>query len=224
MRAKELVVSVAVLLSLVACAASAQQSETPPSAVSAKEPLSKANVQITIAYYYVPKGFISEETELAIKEDILLAGNPASIIYFHGKANREFITVSQKVFLPKDIDVNTPIKSGFRWPPRTIPEDPYIFYAFWTGSVHILTYKGERAIVAKNTGHFFVGEEQNNLFWFLFEQLGDDRAIIIDSESYEEWWGPENRKRWAVGPTPHSTQVIWGTPTLAPLPLGTRNP
>ena len=136
-----------------------------------------------------------------------------------------YAALLKEVHLPKEIDVtHVFLHYGFVWPPGTAPDDPYIYNAFWSGPVYRITYKGERVWVAEWTGHFLVGEEQQDLFWFLFEQLGNERALIIPSESYEEWWGEEARDRWDDRATPRPTIPISGTPTPAPLPPGTAPP
>ncbi len=136
-----------------------------------------------------------------------------------------YAALLKEVHLPKEIDVtHVFLHYGFVWPPGTAPDDPYIYNAFWSGPVYRITYKGERVWVAEWTGHFLVGEEQQDLFWFLFEQLGNERALIIPSESYEEWWGEEARDRWNDRATPRPTIPVSGTPTLVPPAPGFATP
>lgn len=261
MRVRGLVASVAVLLSLVACAASAQQPDTPLPSVTptpTTELLEGKEISIIMGRAYIPNGIISEETEAYLNEHIFM-GNPSKIRYYHDSygENREFIVIIQEVWLPENVYVDeTPSFGSFgrrlKWPlgfPLGFPlemtgtdtlsmdvfrngfpsgvstTEKIIFNVFAFGNVYYITYKGERVIIAKGLGYFLVGEEQSDLFWFLFEQLGDSKALIISAESYTKWWGVKEREEWVESLTPLPATATPETPeTLPPLPLGTPPP
>ena len=130
-------------------------------------------------------------------------------------------------FPPEMTGTNTLSMDVFRngFPPGVSDAEMLMFNVFAFGNVYYITYKGERTVIAKGLGYFLVGEEQSSLFWFLFEQLGDDRALIISAESYEKWWGIKERKQWDERLTPPAPTVTSERPpTSPPLPPGTPAP
>ena len=53
---------------------------------------------------------------------------------------------------------------------------------------HII-YKGEIALVSKSTGHFEIGENQQDTFQFLIDELGRDKMVLLPDAYYEDMWG-----------------------------------
>ena len=114
-------------------------------------------------------------------------------------------------------------RNGF--PPGVSTAERLMFNVFAFGNVYYITYKDERVVMSTSLGNFLVGEAQSGLFWFLFQQLGSDRALIINAESYEEWWGAKEREEWVVSLTPPpATATPEIPPTMFPLPPGTTTP
>ncbi len=112
---------------------------------------------------------------------------------------------------------------GRGYPPGITKDEKFLFDIFAFGSSYYITYKNERVLIASDHGYFLVGEEQVDLFWFLFEQLGENKALIIDAGAYNEWWtDSKEREFWVNRFTPPPPSVTPATPsTLPPLPPGT---
>ncbi len=112
---------------------------------------------------------------------------------------------------------------GRGYPPGITKDEKFLFDIFAFGYYYYIVYKNERVLIAEDHGYFFVGEEQVDLFWFLFEQLGENKALIIDAESYDEWWtDSDEREFWINRLTPPPPSITPATPsTLPPLPPGT---
>ncbi len=56
--------------------------------------------------------------------------------------------------------------------------------------VYMVVRDGEMASVSKSTGEFMVGEEHQETFQFLIDQLGQENMRLLVSEVYETLWGP----------------------------------
>ncbi len=112
---------------------------------------------------------------------------------------------------------------GDGYPLGVTEHEKFLFDIFAFGYYYYIIYKNERVLIARYHGYFLVGEEQVDLFWFLFEQLGENKALIIDAEAYDEWWtDSREREFWINRFTPPPPSVTPATPsTLPPLPPGT---
>ncbi len=53
---------------------------------------------------------------------------------------------------------------------------------------HII-YKGEITLVSKSTGQFQIGENQQDTFQFLIDELGRDKMVLLPDALYEDMWG-----------------------------------
>lgn len=56
-----------------------------------------------------------------------------------------------------------------------------------------IIYKGEVALVSKSTGHFQIGENQQDTFQFLINELGRDKMVLLPDALYEDAWGPNRQ-------------------------------
>ena len=56
--------------------------------------------------------------------------------------------------------------------------------------VYLIVRDGEMANVSKTNGEFQIGEEHEDKFQFLIDQLGRDRMQLIPAGFYEKRWGP----------------------------------
>ena len=238
MKLRALSACVAVLVFAVACANTAQQPETQPAVVPtpSMEPLDGDSFVVTHLSVLLPGGIISEELQSILWE---LEGtfngkhlpHPYSLecrYDFSEYYNSPIIHVVQEIFFPEEAHIRV---HGLAGGPRYIPHigvtpKPFDYsfpldIPFGANSARII-YKGEWAWLAGYIGRFRVGEEQTDVFWFLFQQLGKERAIIADSETYEAYWGGK-RTEWINNPIPTSdlpdTTTAKPTPTtLPPIP------
>ncbi len=179
-------------------------------------------ISLQICCFFTPYGFITEEAESLLEGTVGFgSGKPTRVKYYSGKSPHygKYIATAPEISLPKKVHLRTShFKYGFVWPPGMSPEDPIVYNTFYYGGVHTVRYECEKAVIAFFTGHFLFGEEQESIFWFLFEQLGNERAVIVPSESYEKWWGEQREScinTLTLTPPPPTP----ATPsTLPPLP------
>lgn len=193
-----------------------------------REPLDGKSYTVKHLTVFLPMGIISDEvqTELWEFESSFVDGKPLASPYnleyvsgYNTSFDVHFIEIVQQVYLPKEAYLQSLIAYGPQPPfPGTTPEPwdfPFPLDIPFGGAVLIIIYKGEWALLSGLYGRFKVGEEQRGTFWFLFEQLGWNRAIIADSEAYEEYWGPE-RAKWINNPT---LTPLPPTEPATPIPL-----
>ena len=231
MKLRALSACVAVLVFAVACANTAQQPETQPAVVPtpSMELLDTRSYPVRHITVLLPGGIISDEvqSELWEYEATYLDGKPLpppyNLKYNYGYSTSlgvHFIEIVQEIYLPKEAYVQSLIAYGPPPPlPGSTPEPwdfPFPLDIPFGGPVLNIIYKGEWALLSGLYGRFKVGEDQTDTFRFLFEQLGRNRAIIAESEAYEEYWRTE-RAKWLNNPT--LTPVPTTKPaTLVPLP------
>ena len=55
--------------------------------------------------------------------------------------------------------------------------------------VYLIVRHGEVADVSKATGEFQIGEDHQDTFQFLIDQLGQDRMQLVPTDFYEKRWG-----------------------------------
>lgn len=56
-----------------------------------------------------------------------------------------------------------------------------------------IIYKGEVAYVSKSTGHFEIGENQQDTFQFLIDTLGRDKMVLLPDSIYEDNWSDDRQ-------------------------------
>ena len=55
---------------------------------------------------------------------------------------------------------------------------------------------GESVDVSKTTGDFMIGEDHQDTFQLLIDQLGRDRMQLVPTDFYDEYRGPWRDDRW----------------------------
>ncbi len=207
MKVRVLIAGLAVLAATTVCGALQQPMGSSDIAhTPTKEPLNGESHSVSHIRALLPEGIISEEVQSLFEdfEDTFLDGKPLpepfKLEYRYTNSFAKYkipmIEITQEILFPAEVYIaRFPLTWG-PLPPRPgeTPE-PWDFpfpldIPFGGGSARII-YKGEWASLSDNYGRFKVGEEQTDVFWFLFQQLGQERAIIADSETYEAYWGEE---------------------------------